>query len=120
MKTETKQSLLASNARLSDENTTLFLALHDLVAGDVKWFGRAPFRLGVSRPNGAAGGIVTVVANGTTSADYFERFARNQLEHIAACVTGHDSEHNRELLARRRTIEDAQAYVTTAQRAVAA
>lgn len=115
----TKGTVQARVAHLETENAVLSLALHDAVSGDVKWFGRAPFRLGVSRPAGAAGGIVTVVAQGTTSADYFEQFARNHLEHIAACVTGHDTDHNRDLLARRRAIEEAQAYVTAAQRALA-
>ena len=59
MKTLNKTSLLLENRRLSHENTLLNLAVHDLLARDkVSWFHRGNIMLGVSRENGAHGGIV--------------------------------------------------------------
>lgn len=115
MKT-TKQELEQRCARLERAIGPLELALADLALGQVVWFGRGVFRLGISRAIGAHGGIVIVNNDGNVSADYWEQFARNQLEHIAACITGENTEHNCELSARRNVIETAQAYVTGEQR----
>lgn len=114
MKT-TKQDLQDRCARMEREREPLELALSDCVNGNVTWFGRSPFRLGICRPNGAAGGIVIVNTHGMVSADYWEQFARNQMEHIAACITGENTEANRELMARRSTIETAAKFVREMQ-----
>ncbi len=116
----TKQELIDRASRLERENTSLLLALSDLAHGQVTWFGRGKFRLGISRAIGASGGVVIVDNDGTVSADYWEQFAHNQLEHIAACITGENTEHNRDLSARRSVIETAQAYVTKEQRQIRA
>lgn len=116
MKT-TRSQLDALNARLSTENEALTLALHDLCNGNVKWFGHArTYSLGVSRPTGASGGIAIVREAGTTGAYYFETYARETLTHIAACITGANTEHNAELARRRSAIEAAKAYVSEMQR----
>lgn len=99
------------------ENGPLELALHDMIAGDVCWFGRGDFRIGISRPRGASGGIVVWHFHGGTRADYWEQWSRNQLEHIAACVTGENAELNAELLKRRSLIELAGKFVADQQRA---
>lgn len=114
----TRQQTEELNAKLSTENEALTLALHDLCNGAVKWFGNArTYSIGISRPNGAAGGICIVREAGTTSAYYFERYARETLEHVSGLLTGSDTEHNAELLRRRSAIEAAQAYVSEVQRA---
>lgn len=115
----TKQDLLARCARMERENEPLSLALSDMVNNRVVWFGRAPFRLGISRAAGAHGGIVIVNHDGMISADYWEQFSRNQLEHIGACITGENTEHNRELAKRRDTIEQALAHVRREQHGIA-
>jgi len=114
MKT-TKQDLIDRCARLERAIGPLELALHDLAVKQVVWFGHYNFRIGISRATGAAGGIVIANVYGNVSADYWEQFARNQLEHIAACITGENTEHNRDLATRRTVIESAQAYVTSEQ-----
>lgn len=117
MKT-TKRDLDLLNRRLSAENDVLTLALSDLCNGAVKWFGNSrTYSIGLSRPTGAAGGIAIVRQSGTTSAHYWEDYSRETLARIADLVTGADTEHNRELLRERATIETAQAYVSESQRA---
>ncbi len=116
MKT-TRASLDALNAKLATENEALTLALGDVCNGNVKWFGHArTYSIGISRPNGAAGGIAIVREAGMTYAFYFEKYARETLAHIACLVTGANTEHNAELMRRRAAIEAAQAYVTEMQR----
>jgi hypothetical protein len=118
MSTVSKQFALSEMVRLGNENTLLSLALSDALNGAVKWFGHSPaYNLGISRPTGAAGGIVIKRNGGLASAHYWEDFAHRELPHIADCITGEDTEHNHDLLCRRRTIEDAQAYVSAAQKA---
>jgi len=114
MKT-TKQELIDRCARLERAIGPLELAIADLANGQVVWHGRGAFRIGISRALGASGGIVIVNNDGNVLADYWEQFARNQLEHISACITGDNTEHNRELATRRTVIESAQAYVTREQ-----
>ena len=117
MKT-TRLELETCVGRLSTENEALTLALHDLCNGNVKWFGNSrTYSIGVSRPNGAAGGIAIVREAGSTSAFYFERYSRETLEHLSRLVTGTDTDANREYLRRRSAIESAQAYVSESQRA---
>lgn len=112
-----RQTLESLNAKLATENEALTLALGDVCNGSVKWFGNSrTYSIGISRPTGAAGGIATVREGGMTYAFYFERYARETLAHVAALVTGTDTEHNRELMRRRSAIEAAQAYVSQAQK----
>lgn len=112
----TKAELLARSQRLERENEPLALALHDLVAGQVHWFGRSPYRLGISRPTGGAGGIVIASAFGSTSAHYWETWSAEQLATLAHLITGQDNEDNRERLRRRSVIEEAQAWIREEQR----
>lgn len=94
------------------ETTVLSCALNDILNGDVKWFSHShTFSIGVTRPTSACGGIAVVRQTGTSGAYYFEEYARRELEHIAACITGENTEHNRELAQRRSAIESAKAYV---------
>lgn len=104
-------------AQLETEATVNALALHDVVRGDVRWFGNARrYQVGVTRPS--CGGIAIVrTFDGGTDAHYLVRFAQRELEHISMCITGENSEYNRELLARRSAIEAAQAYVRECLRA---
>lgn len=113
----TKQDLLARCARLERTVDPLEMALHDLIHGDVTWFGRGDCRIGVSRPRGACGGIVCWQFEGSTGADYFEQWSRNQLEHISACITGENNEANAILMRRRVTVELAMRFVADQQRA---
>lgn len=113
MKTPGKSALRI--AELQKENSVLACALSDLANLGAKWFGNSrEFSLGVTRPQSACGGIAIVRRSGTVSAYYFEEFARSELAHIAAVITGENTDHNRELLRRRSAIEDAQAYVSDA------
>lgn len=119
MKTKLTRQELEDAARVaSAENTVLLCALNDILNGDVKWFGSSrTFSVGVTRPSGACGGIAVVRQNGTTRAQYLEEFCRVELEHIARCVTGENTDYNRELLCRRATIESAKAYAAEKLRA---
>lgn len=109
----TKVQLLADNSRLSTENTVLSCTLNDILNGDVKWFGNScEYSLGITRPRSACGGMVVIRCCGTSSARYWEQFAREELTHISFVITGENTEHNRELLRRRSAIEAAQAYVS--------
>lgn len=120
MKTS-KAALESLNAKLAHENEALALALSDICADRVKWFGRAPaYSLGISRPAGAAGGIVIVRQNGMTYAHYWERYYAESMSIIASLVTGSDTEHNRELLNRRAVLEAAKAHVTREQHGIPA
>ena len=113
-----KSSLESLNAKLSAENEALTLALSDLCNGSVKWFGHSrTYSVGISRPTGAAGGIAIVRECGMASAHYFETYSRETLAHIAAVITGENTEHNIELARRRAAIESAQAYVSEQHRA---
>ena len=104
--------------RHQTEATVASLALNDLANGSVKWFGNSrEYSLGICRPSCASGGIVIVRHCGTTASYYWESFARDALAHIAACITGHETEANRELLRRRAAIESAQAYVSESLKA---
>ncbi|NDF15811.1 hypothetical protein EB061_10900 [bacterium] len=117
MKTS-KSHLATINAKLATQNDVLTLALNDVCNGAVKWFGNSrTYSIGVSRPTGAAGGIAIVRECGMTAAHYFEGYARDTLAHVAALVTGADTEHNRELLRKRAAVESALAYVAECQRA---
>lgn len=114
---KTKNELLASNARLETENMVLVCALNDILNGDVKWFGHSrAFSIGITRPSGAYGGIAVVRQCGNARASCFESYARSEIEHIGYCITGENTDHNRELLQRRAAIEAAQSYVAEAQR----
>ena len=118
MKTS-KATLISENKRLDYENNVMALALSDLCNGAVKWFGNSPsFNIGITRPTGAAGGIVIHRNGGMASAHYWEDFSRTELAHIAAVITGEDTEHNHEFLCRRSTIETAQAYISDKIRAL--
>lgn len=119
MKT-TKQDLELRCARLERTIGPLELALHDVVSGNVTWFGRGDCRIGISRPAGAHGGIVVWQFAGCIAADYWESWSRNQSEHIAACITGENTEANAELMRRRHLIELAGAYVRREQHGIAA
>lgn len=104
-------------AALEQENTVQMLALTDLANGGVTWFGRSPYRIGISRPTGAAGGILICNAGGTCSAHYAETFLRETLAHIAVVITGADTEANSELLRRRAALSDAQRFIHSQQAA---
>jgi hypothetical protein len=97
---------------LDSENSVLRCALHDILRGNVRWFGSArKYQVGISRASSACGGIAIVRSEGNlVSCEYAERFFADALAHIAACVTGEDTEYNRELLARRAAIEAARFY----------
>lgn len=113
-----KQDIESLANKLASENEVLTLALNDVCNGGVKWFGHTrTYSIGISRPNGAAGGIAIVREAGMTYAFYFERYSRETLDRISSLVTGSDSEYNAELLRRRSAIEAAQAYVSESQRA---
>lgn len=113
-----KAFLAAECVRLGNENTVQALALSDLCNGAVKWFGSSPaYSLGISRPTGAAGGIVICRVNGGAGAFYWAEFAPRELAHISACLTGADTEYNRDLLRRRTALEAAGAYVAEQMRA---
>lgn len=117
MKT-TKSSLVERNATLETENTALACALADTIRGDVKWFKASRFvSYGITRPSSACGGIVIVNNGGTVSAHYLEAFGREALAHISLMITGENTDHNRELLARREAIESALAYARQAMMA---
>ena len=118
MKT-TKQDLIDRANRLERENEPLSLALHDLVSDRTVWFGRNPFRVGISRPAGGAGGIVIVSSDGMTSAHYWETFHREEMARIQTLVTGTNTEENRALLRRREVLEQAQAHVRREQHGIA-
>lgn len=119
MKT-TKQDLELRCARLERENEPLTLALNDLCNDRTVWFGRGDFRLGISRPAGAAGGIVIVKTEGSTSAHYWETYSRAERAHLSAIATGHNDETQRDILRRRDVIEQANAYVRREQHGIAA
>lgn len=91
------------------------IAFADVLKGDVQWFGRAPYRVGITRPKSASGGLAVEVWGGSVVAQRCEAFFSPRLETIACLITGHDSEHNRELLARRITLEQARAYIREQQ-----
>jgi hypothetical protein len=117
MKTS-KSSLAQKCAELEKENGVLSCALNDVLKGDVRWFGSPrTFALGVTRPKSACGGIAIIRHCGTSSAHYFEEYAQRELAHIALVITGENTEHNRELLARRNAIEAAKAYIAEQVRA---
>jgi hypothetical protein len=108
-----KSDLIARNAVLSREVDVLSLALSDLSNGAVKWFGNSIyFSLGISRPRSACGGIVLIKGQGLCTAFYWDMWHGEALAQISACITGEDSEHNRDLLRRRSAIESAAAYVS--------
>lgn len=111
----TKQDLELRCARLERTIGPLELALHDVVSGNVTWFGRGNCRIGISRPAGAHGGIIIWQFAGCIAADYWEQWSRNQLERIAACITGENTEANEELMRRRGLIELAQKFVRSQQ-----
>jgi len=116
---KTPRSVLESqNKRQGEEIDCLSIALHDTLCGVVKWFGSSrTYSIGITRPCAASGGFAIVRSGGAESrAVYWEKFARNEAETIAACITGEDTEYNRELLRRRSVLEAAQAYVTECQR----
>jgi hypothetical protein len=105
-------------AQLEKENTPLLLALADLVRGETVWFGRGEYRIGISRPHSACGGIVIEQMSGSTcGAYYFSEWAPRALEHISYVITGENNEANAELLRRRKAIEQAQAHISAALRA---
>lgn len=112
-KTDLANQLRACELRVEP----LEMSLCDMVRGNVHWFGHcnARFRLGISRPNGPAGGFVIVQRETTVSAYYWEQFSRDALAHIALCVTGEDTAHNRALIAERETIEAASKWVSEHQ-----
>jgi hypothetical protein len=59
--------------RAADRLHGLFmLALHDVMAGKVRWHQRAVFRLGVSRADGAHGGVVIVEYTAPGQSPYVE------------------------------------------------
>lgn len=107
------QKLRASEDALSITQ----LALGDLATGKVTWFGRAPYRIGVTRPNGAAGGIVIECAIGGAIVGYADKLLPELLAHIAIVITGENTEYNRELLSRRTVLEFAQRFISDMQRA---
>jgi len=110
MKTANKKDIKISN--MERENNVLALALSDLANGNVKWFQRFNYAIGISRPNGASGGIaIEKVIGGIVSAYYWEDFCKDSLSHIASVITGENTPFNAELIRRRSCIEDAQAYV---------
>ena len=116
MKTPTKSSLRI--AGLERSNDVLSLALSDLANGHVKWFTRYNYAIGISRPNGASGGIaIEKIVGGMVSGYYWETFAAESLAHIAADITGENSPYNAELLRRRSCIEEAQAFVAASRQA---
>ena len=118
MKKLTRTELETAKNHAERECTVLSCALNDILNGDVKWFGHSrQFSIGVTRPKAACGGIAVVRICGNTYADYFENYSQTELQHIANCITGENTEHNRELLQRRAAIESAQAYVSEALRA---
>lgn len=112
MKTKMSRSDLEARCdALNHESSVLRCALNDVLKGDVKWFGRSPYRLGVCRPTSACGGIALVQSSGMTNAYYFERYCQTELSHIACILTGEDNELNAELLMRRSLIESAKQFV---------
>ena len=114
----TRNQLDELNAKLATDNEALTLALNDLCNGAVKWFGNSrTYSMGISRANGAAGGIAIIREAGMTYAYYFERYASDALANISNLITGTDSEYNAELLRRRVVIESAQAYISEQQKA---
>jgi hypothetical protein len=117
MKT-TRAQLEGSRTQLDTENTVLSCALNDILNGDVKWFGHSrTFSIGVIRPASACGGIAVIRNNGTSRAAYCEQYFRAELAHISMCITGENTDYNRELLVRRSVIESAQAYLSERLRA---
>jgi len=100
-----------------DELSLTEMAFADVLSCRVEWFGRVPFRVGITRPMGAAGGIAVEYKAGMVRVQYAERYFTRELQNIAALVTGHDTEYNRELVSRRAVIEAAQAYLNRAQSA---
>ncbi len=104
---------------LDTENTVLRCALNDCLNGNVKWFGNTrAFQIGVARADSACGGIAIVRADGTMiSCDYVDRYCPQALTHISLCLTGENTEHNRDLLKRREAIESAVAFRNEALRA---
>lgn len=102
-------------AQLDYENTIQMLALSDMADGAVTWFGRKPYRIGISRPAGAAGGIAIEHVNGVASAHYAEKFLPEALAHIAHVITGENSDANNELLRRRAILSDAQRFIHSQQ-----
>lgn len=113
---KTKQQLTEENKALDLQNTVLSLALADLVNGtESKSFGGRKFRLTITRPTSACGGVVIVSAETFVGAYYFDTYARDCLAHIAAVITGEDNDHNRELIRRREIVETAQAWLRTRQ-----
>lgn len=113
MKTQ-KQKLADIDSALSVTQ----LALSDVLSGAAKPIGRPlrdGFQLWISRPNGAAGGIVVIREGGTVIACYFEQALRDQMQRFALCLTGEDNDLNRALLARRDKWEAAKAFVHQCQ-----
>lgn len=113
-----KIDLTLENKKLKQDNDVLSLAVADLCNGSVKWFGDSiVYSVGISRPHGAAGGIAIVRCGGMVSAYYFEQFAADRLAAIGSMIGGEcrDVNHYAELVRRRDTILDAQAYITLEQ-----
>ena len=116
MKTLSKSALRI--AELEKQNAVMNLALSDLTSGCFKWFQGFNYALGVSRATSACGGLVLVkVVGAPTYAAYFEEFAQAESAHIAAVITGHDTECNRSLAVRRAVLEEARAWVSQQQKA---
>lgn len=96
---------------LRSQVSLLEIALSDACHSQTQWFGARPYRIGISRPTGAAGGIAVVLCHGVASAHYWDHFYASEMAHISACITGEDSECNRELSKRRATLETAAKWV---------
>ena len=90
------------------------LALSDVVADRVTWFGRGETRIGISRPTGAMGGLVIVRRNGMAYAAPWEQWSVDEARRIDQCITGADTDYNRELLRQREQLESARAFVAAA------
>lgn len=112
---QTKQGLIDRLARIEREVEPLTLALCDAVNGTVTWFGRGEYKLGISRATGAHGGIVIERVGNSAAAHYWEQWSRDAHAHLTACLTGENTEHNRELLRRRDLIEAANQFVRSSQ-----
>ncbi len=114
--TPSKADLIVRNNTLAREVDVYSLALSDLANGAVKWFGHSrDFSLGITRPRGAHGGIALTRSNGICAAFYWEHWNQQAMQQISECLTGADTEHNRELLRRRSVIEAAAAYIRECQ-----
>lgn len=104
----TKAELQNRNTELEKENSTLFLALTDLIRGGVnapKWFRKGAIKLGITRPTAANGGIAILIESHVATY-YFEDLEKWASEHAANCP----GEFN---MNRRTLCEEARKYINS-------